>query len=300
MASDTTTSEEVGASMPPSPDNAIVQSVIRELQKSAAKTRDVRGVAESKEDLYRADYGSDMELRTDGEPGRTLTGHFTKFNEWTTIQSAREGTFLERIAPGAFTKTIKENLSRMRVLFNHGHDVLGEQILGPIRSLEEDERGPRYDVDLFDSVPPLIVEGLKARQYGASFRFRTVREDYNTDAKPSDHNPTGMPERTLRELQVSEFGPVTFGAYPGATSGVRSLTDLMALRPFLAKPDLFRSALEDWKQFLNDLPAADPEDGGEATPGNAPTEGRAEQDAHPAEVRRGSLFWFTDEPTRSK
>jgi hypothetical protein len=35
-----------------------------------------------------------------------------------------------------------------------------------------------------------------------------------------------MPERTLKEVRVPEFGPVTFPAYVDATAGVRSLTDL--------------------------------------------------------------------------
>jgi Caudovirus prohead protease./Transcription factor WhiB. len=61
--------------------------------------------------------------------------------------------------------------------------------------------------------------------YGSSFRF-TVGAD-NFDAKPgrSDYNPDGLPERTIREAKVAEFGPVTFPAYQGATAGVRSLTD---------------------------------------------------------------------------
>jgi hypothetical protein len=34
-----------------------------------------------------------------------------------------------------------------------------------------------------------------------------------------------MPERTIREVQLFEFGPVVFPAYPAATAGMRSLTD---------------------------------------------------------------------------
>jgi hypothetical protein len=65
--------------------------------------------------------------------------------------------------------------------------------------------------------------------YGASFRFSVTREEFNRDAKPSDYNPQGLPERTLKEVAVREFGPVTFPAYSGATASVRSLTDEFTL-----------------------------------------------------------------------
>jgi hypothetical protein len=52
-----------------------------------------------------------------------------------------------------------------------------------------------------------------------------VREDFVSRPRGGDHNPNGFPERTLQEVRLMELGPVTFGAYPEATSGVRSMTD---------------------------------------------------------------------------
>jgi phage head maturation protease len=43
--------------------------------------------------------------------------------------------------------------------------------------------------------------------------------------KKTDWNPRGIPERTVQEARVMEFGPVTFPAYAGATAGLRSMTD---------------------------------------------------------------------------
>jgi hypothetical protein len=40
----------------------------------------------------------------------------------------------------------------------------------------------------------------------------------------SPHNPEGIPERTLKEVDVPEFGPVTFPAYAGATAGLRTVS----------------------------------------------------------------------------
>lgn len=178
-----------------------------------------------------------MDAPADGVSGRVMTGHFAVFNTWTTIRSVWEGEFLERLAPGAFTKTLRENAQNVRVLLNHGSDPeVGDKPIGRIRSVEEDDHGVRYEVELFPSVPPLVVDGLREGQYGASFRFRVMREQQDNAPGRSDHNPDGLPERTITELQLHEFGPVTFPAYPEATAGVRSLTDqfIVAKHPELA------------------------------------------------------------------
>lgn len=162
----------------------------------------------------------------DDDERPTLFGHFARFDEWTEIDSAFEGHFLERIAPGAFTKTFTENRANMRPLFQHGKDPqLGDKVIGAIRDLREDEEGAYYEVGLFDGLPELVMSGLRENQYGASFRFRVLREDIERDPERTDHNPDGLPERTIREAHVMEFGPVTFPAYAGATAGVRSMTD---------------------------------------------------------------------------
>ncbi len=134
---------------------------------------------------------------------------------------------MERMAPSAFTKTVAESSDRMRVLFQHGRDPsVGEKPLGPIRDLQIDDQGVHYEVDLLDTgYNRDLIPGLEAGLYGSSFRFEVMREDVNQKAKRSDHNPKGLPERTVTELRMSEFGPVTFPAYTGAKSGIRSLTD---------------------------------------------------------------------------
>jgi HK97 family phage prohead protease len=160
--------------------------------------------------------------------GPLMFGHLARFNEWTEIDSIFEGRFMEQIAPGSFTKTIGENRQAMRVLLNHGRDPqLGDKPLGPISDLREDDQGAYYEVPLLDApyVRDNVLPGLKAGLYGASFRFSVIREDFNKEPKRSDHNPEGIPERTIKEVRLSEFGPVTFPAYDGATAGVRSLTD---------------------------------------------------------------------------
>lgn len=189
-----------------------------------------------------------------------MRGHFAVFNEWTEIDSVFEGHFMERIAPGAFKKTFQSpQRERIRVLLNHGRDPeLGDKPIGEVESLEEDGVGARYVVDLFDGVPPLVREGIERGQYGASFRFRVMQEQFDPHPEISDHNPEGLPERTVKEAHTFEFGPTPFGAYDGATAGMRSMTD-----------DYLRGR----GLTLGDIPTADkqPEQGqAEVTPAEAP------------------------------
>ena len=124
--------------------------------------------------------------------------------------------FIERVAPGAFTRTFAEDT--IRCLFSHGHDpVIGSKPLGLVEELAEDSRGARYVVALSaTSFAADVRELAKDGLLGASFRFRALREDVDDRPGRSEHNPDGIPERTLRECRVYEFGPCPFPAYENA------------------------------------------------------------------------------------
>jgi HK97 family phage prohead protease len=168
------------------------------------------------------------QLRESDDGGMpTLFGHFAVFNRWTEINSWSEGNFLERIVPGAFRKTMKENRSRIRALFQHGQDPqIGDKPLGPIEDLREDDTGGYYEVPLLDTqYNRELIPGLEAGLYGASFRFEVLRDEKDEQPEASEDNPRGLPERSVKEVRLHEFGPVTFPAYAEATADVRSLTD---------------------------------------------------------------------------
>lgn len=190
--------------------------------------------------LVRARPGA-LELRSDGgEAMPTLSGHMAVFDEWTEINSLFEGNFLERIAPGSFKKTIREQRDDVKILFQHGHDPsVGDKPLGPIADLREDDTGVYYEVPMLDtSYNRDLLPGLEAGLYGSSFRFRVLREEIVDEPDASDHNPHGLPERTVKELQLYEGGPVTFPAYAGATAGARSMTDEMLVERSVDDPKL--------------------------------------------------------------
>jgi HK97 family phage prohead protease len=215
-----------------------------------------RAVAPPRDDLVRS--VAEFELREDAFEGPVLTGHFAVFDQWTRIASAFEGEFLEKIAPGAFKKTFRENRDGIRVLFQHGRDpIVGDKVLGPVAELREDETGAFYEVPLLDtSYNRDLLPALRSGLYGASFKFRVTKERIVAEPERSEENPDGLPEREIKEMRVFEFGPVTWPAYPSATATVRSLSDRYhGLELDSAELDDF-AELDPAEEFAN-LPGGD-------------------------------------------
>jgi hypothetical protein len=175
-------------------------------------------------DLIRMFPSPSVELRLGDDPGDgrlgTLYGHFAVFDQWTLIDSWWEGKFRERIARGAFKKTIREKRDQIRVLYDHGFDPqLGNKPLGPIEVLKEDDKGGYHETKLIatDYNRDFVVPALEADLLGQSFRFRVIKDEW---VEPDPDTAT-LPERTIKEVELFEFGPVTFPAYTAAEAGIR-------------------------------------------------------------------------------
>lgn len=189
---------------------------------------------------------------------------FSRFDTWYEINSWWEGRFLERTVRGAFRKTIRENGSAVKVLFNHGYDfVCGDRMLGPIDELREDADSPVGVVPLFDtSYNRDLLPGLRAGVYGSSFMFRVIKDAWDNEPEASEHNPDGLPERTIREVRLFEFGPVTWPANPDATAGLRCVSGTDAYYDLLRSRDPHR--VEQLRSRVSairtpaDPPAAEP------------------------------------------
>lgn len=172
---------------------------------------------------------ADLEFRAadggdgDGRIG-TLFGYAARFNTSTVINSW-EGHFEERIAPGAFSKTLKERGGRVKVLFNHGMDPsVGDKPLGRPSRMTEDKQGLYVEVPLDDtSYNRDLVASLRSGALdGMSFRFSVSREEWDDTGD--------LPVRTIQEAKLYEFGPVTFPAYEATTAGVRGREAFQAWR----------------------------------------------------------------------
>ena len=170
----------------------------------------------------------------DDEPGDgrigTLVGYAALFNTDTVIDSW-EGRFVERIAPRAFARTLEQRGDKIKVLFNHGFDPsVGDKPLGKPEVMREDKRGLWVEVPIDDtSYGRDIVASLRSGALdGQSFRFSVKAEKWDepTDAK-------SIPIRTIREVELYEFGPVTFPAYEATSAGIRSRDAYTAWRTTL-------------------------------------------------------------------
>lgn len=177
-----------------------------------------------------------VEFRSDADPGDglTLSGYAAVFNQDTEI-SSWEGTFTERIAPGAFKKTLSERTPVMQ--FDHGHDPrTGTVPIGVYTELREDTHGlfvagRLHDNDLVLPIRQAIASGALT---GMSFRFRVIQDTWmDSKGRKLDANQAedemyrGNPvARTIREVALSEAGPVVSPAYAGTSVGVRDTTTI--------------------------------------------------------------------------
>lgn len=165
--------------------------------------------------------------RADVDEEGILVGYASPFNEWADIDSWWEGRFREMFLPSAFDKTLKERAERIKVLFNHGFDPsIGDKPLGKPRLMKPDATGlwtetplddTSYNRDLKESLRSGAIDGM-------SIRFSVVKEEWNYDTEDE------IPERTISEARLYEFGPVTWPAYEATTAGIRSLADFREWR----------------------------------------------------------------------
>lgn len=223
---------------------------------------------------YRAIEPAEMHYRDEGEGSPTIEGRMMPYDEWTHVNSSVEGEFMERFAPGSLTKTMTEQATRIRMLWEHGLDaILGKQTIAAIESFREEDDGAYYRAGLLDGLPPLLVSGLKRGLYGSSIRFKPIKWDRVRFPKRSESNPDALEERTVREAFVRELSVVTFPQYSGATAHVRSLTDEIAAKQLLGDPSRLLEVLRQAGDVTP--PAEEPQHSEQGEPLEAPEPSRS-------------------------
>lgn len=170
---------------------------------------------------------ADFEVRTvDGAPA-VVAGHGAVFNRRSQkLFEPRLGPFIEQVAPGAFTKTLRE--TDVRALFNHDPNlILGRSSAGTLR-VGEDPIGLAYDFDVPDTTygRDLVVSMRRRDVTQSSFTFRVIG-----DGEDWSLTEDGFPLRTLNEVGIGDVSPVTYPAYPDSDSGLRcALSHLAEVR----------------------------------------------------------------------
>lgn len=164
-----------------------------------------------------------IEFRAAGEdsPPR-IRGHAAVFNEL----SEDLGGFREKIAPGAFSRTLGADV---RALINHDPNlVLGRSTAKTLR-MSEDADGLAVEIDLPDTAPArdLAASMERGDVNQMSFGFRTIEDKWD--------EVDGRIERTLLRVDLFDVSVVTFPAYPQTDAAMRSLE---AWKADAAPPDL--------------------------------------------------------------
>ena len=143
----------------------------------------------------------DVEARQSDDGVMRLSGYAAVFND-----ASVPLPFKERIAPGAFRKTLSE-APDVRLLINHEGLPLARTKNGTL-TLTEDDRGLRFDADLADTQEARDIYTLVQRGDvdQMSFAFRVIRQNWSKDKS----------ERTLTEVSLADgdVSVVTYPAYP--------------------------------------------------------------------------------------
>lgn len=160
-------------------------------------------------------FSGPVEIRK-GDDGKTrLGGYALKYNKL----SQNLGGFVERLAPGAVTKTLRDGGD---VLCRYQHDdlyLLGRTSSETLRLTPNDE-GLDYEVDMPNTSYANDLMELAGRGdvRHSSFAFRTLEDEWGFTEQ-------GFPLRTLLQIQLVDVAPVVTPAYLDTTSGLRSLAE---------------------------------------------------------------------------
>lgn len=154
-----------------------------------------------------------FELREgEGKPTK-LSGYAAVFNQEAEIM----GLWREKVAPGAYKKTIQEH--DIRALWNHNTDmVLGRNKSGTL-SLEEDERGLKVEITPPDTQAgrDAITTIKRGDVSQMSISFQIIKQEWF-----NPENRREMPIRTVREAKLFDVSPVTFPAFEQTSISARS------------------------------------------------------------------------------
>lgn len=148
-----------------------------------------------------------------GEPGvMIIDGYGAVFN-----RDSLDLGFTERIAPGAFDKTVAED--DILGLFNHDRNMVLGRTSAKTMRLKIDDVGVKYEIDAPNTtVGRDTHESIKRGDIvGSSFSFQTRKDQWEFD----DDGETIT--RTLLDVKMFDLGPVTFAAYPDATTSARDM-----------------------------------------------------------------------------
>lgn len=156
-------------------------------------------------------WAANLEVRAAEGRRPTLVGYAALFN----VETERFDDFFEKIAPGSFTRTLKENPDVFAFAQHDQSRVIGRTKAGTLE-LREDKKGLLATI-----TPPNttlgndIIEDVRSGNIdGLSIGFLAVKASFEIDGRREI--------RTLEDVDLVEISVVTMPQFEDATVSVRS------------------------------------------------------------------------------
>lgn len=184
-----------------------------------------------------------------------INGYAAVFNQEYILWDSPDLRVVERIKPGAFTRSLQAK-DDVRCLFNHdANNVLGRTTAGTL-SLEQDDHGLK-----FDNEPPDTQLGRDLRVSikrkditGCSFAFIVTKQ---TRTEEENNGKTTITREIEEVSPVFDVGPVTYPAYEGTDVSARAAE----LRSAFDGEDIPPAVTEVLRSKPNDEPDGDGDEG---------------------------------------
>lgn len=147
-----------------------------------------------------------------------LDGYYSVFNQPYEICKG----WIEEIAPGAFSRTLREG-GDVKVLWNHNTDLVLGSTENRTAYLSEDERGLHGPVEINEADQDALNAYARVGRgdvRGCSFGFdiRAMEESWDED---------GTYRTRLTDVDLFEVSPCTFPAYKQTTVSARSAENIL-------------------------------------------------------------------------
>jgi len=157
-----------------------------------------------------------VEIRARDDGQTVIEGYVVKWNQRSYVMVDWWGDkFVERVAKGAFTRSLNEK-EDIKAFWNHNSDMVLGSTKASTLELTEDDIGLRYSI-----IPPATTWGNDAVESirrgdvsGTSFGFIVRKDDWEYLAEED------LYQRTLLDVDLVEISPTPLPAYPDSEAEV--------------------------------------------------------------------------------
>lgn len=162
-----------------------------------------------------------------------IGGYAARFN----VESKDLGGFREVVAPGAFTRSIKEKRD-VKALFNHDANYVLGRTGNDTLTLTQDEQGLQWRCELnaaMQSHRDLHASVDRGDIHECSFAFTAPKDGQVWSERAGQDGGVPVLTRTLTDVNLFDVSAVCYPAYPGTEVAVRGEVVAPEVRSMIAE-----------------------------------------------------------------